>query len=154
MLRRPDGQHVVTLCNAAPLREADGRVTGGIAAWRDITARRQVEDKLLQRTHELRQADVTKNDFLATVVHEVRQPIQAALAAIGVMKGRTDRRMGQRARDVVERQLLLIARIVEDLLDATRIMRGDFTLQSEPHDLGTCCGDLWKPSVRPSTNGN
>jgi PAS domain S-box-containing protein len=136
VLLRSDGHQVVTLCNAGPIREADGRVTGGIVAWRDITARRHVEDELKRRTQELHQADLTKNDFLATIVHEVRQPIQAALAAIGVMKGRTDQRMGQRARDVVERQLLLIARIVEDLLDATRIMRGDFTLRLEAHDVG------------------
>jgi signal transduction histidine kinase len=107
-----------------------------VATLRAVSRRVEQLKRARENERLLDASNQAKNDFLATVVHEVRQPIQAALAAIGVMKSRVDRRTGQRARDVVERQLLLITRIVEDLLDATRIMRGDFALQLEPHDLG------------------
>jgi signal transduction histidine kinase len=135
VLRRPDGQHVTILCSAGPIRDAAGRVTGGVIAWRDITARKETEEALRRLTAELRRADEAKNDFLATVVHEVRQPIQAALAGLGVMKTRATRRAGERAREVVERQLHQIARITEDLLDATRIVRREVPLRLQPLDL-------------------
>lgn len=149
VMRRPDGTGITLLCNAGPIRDGEGRVAGGVIAWRDISSRKEIEDALVRRTEELRVADQAKNDFLATVVHEIRQPIQAALAGIGVMKARGSRRMGQRARDVVERQLLQISRIVEDLLDATRIVRGEVTLRLESEDL---CAVVRRSleTVRPS----
>jgi PAS domain S-box-containing protein len=135
IIRHRDGRNISVLCNAGPIIGEDGRISGGVIAWRDITARKEIEDELRRRTEELQRSDSAKNDFLATVVHEIRQPVQAALTALGVMKTRVDRRAGQRARDVVERQLLQIGHIVEDLLDATRIMRGEFALALVPTDL-------------------
>jgi len=135
VLRRPDGRQIQILCNAGPIRDADGAITGGVIAWRDVTARRQVEDQLRRLTHELQLADRAKNDFLATVVHEIRQPIQAALGALALVKVQTDSGTGQRAHRVIERQLLGIAKIAEDLLDATRIVRGQFTLNRSRVDL-------------------
>lgn len=101
-----------------------------------LKAARRNEQLLDARTGELRLADQAKNEFLATVVHELRQPINAAVAAVGVMKARADRSLGERARDVIERQLQQISRIAEDLLDATRIVRGQVALRIAPHDLG------------------
>ena len=100
-----------------------------------LNAARRNEQLLDRRSEELKLADQAKNDFLASVVHELRQPISAAVAALAVMKVRPDRRRGEAARDVVERQMHQISRIIDDLLDATRIVRGQVPLQIEPHDL-------------------
>jgi PAS domain S-box-containing protein len=135
VIRRPDGQQIIILCNAGPIKDADGRITGGVIAWRDITARKEIQDALVRRTKELREADQTKNDFLATVVHELRQPLQAAVAAVGMMKARVDRRTGERARDVIERQMEQMSRITSDLLDAARVVRRQVELRREPTDL-------------------
>jgi signal transduction histidine kinase len=100
-----------------------------------LNAARRNEELLDRRTEELKLADQAKNDFLASVVHELRQPISAAVAALAVMRVRPDRPRGEAAREVVERQMQQISRITDDLLDATRIVRGQVPLQIEPHDL-------------------
>ena len=137
VLRRADGRQITVLCNAGPIHDGTGRITGGVIAWRDITPRKEIENALTTLTEELTRADQAKNDFLATVVHELRQPISASLAALGVMKARRDRAGGERAREVIERQLHQISRIIDDLLDATRIVRGQVPLDLGPHDLSS-----------------
>lgn len=46
IIKRPDGKSVPVLCNAAPIRDSDGRITGGLLAWRDISQRKEIEEKL------------------------------------------------------------------------------------------------------------
>ncbi len=102
----------------------------------ELKAVRRNEQRLDRHTEELKVADQAKNEFLATVVHELRQPLSAAIAALALMKLRPDRPRGEAAREVVERQMQQISRIIEDLLDATRIVRGQVQLQMAPRDLG------------------
>jgi signal transduction histidine kinase len=83
----------------------------------------------------LREANAAKNDFLASVAHELRQPIQAAIAAVGLMKARAGKEAGERAREVVNRQLWQMERITEDLLDAARIVRGQTALDRRAVDV-------------------
>jgi signal transduction histidine kinase len=135
VLRRADGRHLTLLCNAGPIHDGSGGITGGVIAFRDITARKEMEGAMTQLTHELTLADQAKNHFLATVMHELRQPVNASLAALAMMKARRDRPSGERARDVIERQLQQISRIADDLLDATQIVRGQVALDAEPRDL-------------------
>jgi signal transduction histidine kinase len=117
----------------------DAELTASIRAVgrrvEQLKAARKNQWLLDRRTEELRLADQAKNDFLASVVHELRQPISAAVAALSVMKVRADRRRGEAAREVVERQMHQISRITDDLLDATRIVRGQVPLQIESRDL-------------------
>ena len=93
----------------------------------------------LAREHEARLAAETatsaKDDFLALVVHELRQPLHASLAAVRLMAAGSSREQGRRARVVVERQLQQMNRLVEDLLDAARIVRGHIELQAQDVDL-------------------
>jgi signal transduction histidine kinase len=81
------------------------------------------------------QAAVAKDEFLALVAHELRQPLHVSLAALRMMQMRAGREAGERARDMVGRQLHLMNRLVEDLLDAARVVRGHVDLQLQPVDV-------------------
>jgi signal transduction histidine kinase len=128
VLVRPDGTRVVLLCNAAPVQNTRGETIGGVIAWRDITDRRRLED-------DLRAANHAKDDFLAGVAHELRQPLSAAVAAVSVMEARQEEAAGQHARGVLDRQLQQMSRLIDDLLDASRLTRGLVTLHRQVIDI-------------------
>lgn len=89
----------------------------------------------LERAQEaLREADRRKDIFVATVAHELQQPIGAMLAAIALMRERISEQSGTRARDVVERQVTHLRRIIDDLLDIARVVQGKVDLQKERLD--------------------
>lgn len=93
-------------------------------------ASREQQARILAET-----ATSAKDEFLALVAHELRQPLHACIAALRLMEARVDRQSGERARHVVERQLQQMTRLVEDLLDAARIVRGDVELRRGPLEL-------------------
>ena len=88
--------------------------------------------------YEVERAIAAKDEFLALVSHELRQPLHASMAAVRVLAANMDRRAeAERARVVIERQIQTMTVIVEDLLDASRIVRGQVALHREPIDLRT-----------------
>jgi signal transduction histidine kinase len=149
MLKRPDGAERYILLNAGPIKDGKGQVTGGVAVWRDITSRKEMELELVRQADALRAADQAKNEFLARVVHELRQPLQAILSAVGIMKLRVDRSKGEYAREVVERQATQMSRITDDLLDAARVVRGQVAMNLQPEDLGKIVSRALE-TVRPA----
>lgn len=128
VMKRPDGTALTLLCNAGPIRDTSGRVTGGLIAWRDITQRKRLES-------DLRAAARAKDEFLAAVAHELRQPLSASLGALAMMKIRQDGESGERARGVLERQLTHMTRLIDDLLDTSNVTRGTVTLDRQRLDL-------------------
>lgn len=80
-------------------------------------------------------ATAAKDEFVAVVAHELRQPLHASLAALRMMAARPSRESGEHARSVVERQVQQMNRLVEDLVDAGRIVRGHVQLNIAPTDL-------------------
>ena len=82
----------------------------------------------------LREADRRKDIFIATVAHELRQPIAAMLPAIALMRERIGEPSGMRACDVIERQVTHLRRIIDDLLDIARVVEGKIDLQKERTD--------------------
>ena len=82
-------------------------------------------------------ANRSKDQFLAMLAHELRQPLSAAFPAIEVQKRSLSPERRQRADEVIEEQLAHIARLVEDLAYASRMMRGTIDLQREHVDLRT-----------------
>jgi signal transduction histidine kinase len=117
-------QEEVTVQTLAPRH---WRIVGVIT---DVTERRNREEAL-------READRQKDLFLAMLAHELRNPLAPILNAIGIlrMKDRDDP-VVCRARDVIERQTKHMARLVDDLLEASRITQGKINLQKEVTDLG------------------
>jgi PAS domain S-box-containing protein len=110
-----DGTVLHTLISAAPLYDAQGRVRGSVASVLDVTDRKRAEEAL-------RDADRRKDEFLAMLAHELRNPLAPIMSALELMKrARGDGDMIERARATIERQTVQMVRLVDDLLDISRI---------------------------------
>lgn len=83
----------------------------------------------------LREEARRKDEFLAMLAHELRNPLSPLASAIEIMRARPGREQGERARQVVERQLRHLRRLIDDLLDVSRINSGKIRLQKEHLDL-------------------
>ena len=83
----------------------------------------------------LTEADQRKNEFLATLAHELRNPLAPIRFALEKLKGDNPSVTAARARDVIDRQVGQLVRLVDDLLDVSRITTGKMMLRREPHDL-------------------
>jgi PAS domain S-box-containing protein len=105
---------------------------------RDITERKQLEQELRQRLEELAEADRQKNDFLAMLAHELRNPMAPMRNALHLMNmAGADDNMVRQSRTMMERQLENLVRLVDDLLDVSRIIRGKIELRREELDIAT-----------------
>jgi PAS domain S-box-containing protein len=103
---------------------------------RDITERKKLEDALRERAIQLSEADRRKNEFLATLAHELRNPlapIRNGLQILGLCDGDPDA-TGQ-ALDMMERQLSQMVHLIDDLLDLSRVSRGTIELRKERIEL-------------------
>ncbi|MFL6580648.1 MAG: ATP-binding protein, partial [Burkholderiales bacterium] len=103
---------------------------------RDITQRKNLELELRERVKELAEADRQKNEFLAMLGHELRNPLAPIRNAVHLMKMEdAEQETVIKARDMMERQLQQLVRLVDDLLDVSRIVRAKIDLRKEPVDL-------------------
>ena len=127
----PDGRTQWVRDRLFAVRNARGEVYRVARVTSDITARKEMEALL-------RAADRNKNQFLATLAHELRNPlspIRNAAALLGANSdGNTERQA--RAREVITRQVDHLAHLVDDLLDVARISEGKIVLRTEEVDLG------------------
>jgi signal transduction histidine kinase len=105
----------------------------------DYSQRRQELEEACERERAARaradSANRSKDHFLAVLAHELRQPLSAAFPALEIQKRSLSPERRERAREVIEQQLTHIARLVEDLSDASRMMRGTLDLRRERLDL-------------------
>jgi signal transduction histidine kinase len=106
--------------------------------------------KQLELTEELRQADRRKDEFLAFLGHELRNPLAPIVNAASIMKLKAgnDPELNW-CREVIERQARQLTRLVDDLLDVSRITRGAITLRSEPVEVATIVAQAVE-SCRPT----
>lgn len=105
-------------------------------AEEEIRQRKEVEIALRQREAELREADTRKDEFLATLAHELRNPLAPIGMAAGIL--RQVRREPERVDEVtrtIERQVTQLVRLIDDLLDVSRISRGKISLRRTPLTL-------------------
>jgi signal transduction histidine kinase/CheY-like chemotaxis protein len=102
----------------------------------EIAERRLLEEALQQRAEELAAAGRRKDEFLAMLAHELRNPLAPILNATQLQRLRGDNaEVVQRQREIIERQVQHLARLVDDLLDVSRITRGIIELRKEPVEL-------------------
>lgn len=102
---------------------------------RDVTERVELERELKVRLAELAQADQRKNEFLAMLGHELRNPLSAVLDAIATAQ--LDHTRRDRALSIARRQTDQLAGLVDDLLDVGRITQGRIVLKKQPIQVGS-----------------
>jgi signal transduction histidine kinase/ActR/RegA family two-component response regulator len=108
---------------------------GGAMAIARQRIARQI-DELTRKHEELQQADHRKDEFLALLAHELRNPLAPIANSLEILKFRDiDTQTAADARAVAERQLKQLTRLVDDLLDVSRIMRGKVELRRERIEL-------------------
>jgi PAS domain S-box-containing protein len=120
-----------------PHRDGDGRVCGFVAMITDVTDVRAAERERERAICELRETDRRKNEFLAMLAHELRNPLAAIAAWADVLACLEpgDEQDGVRARSVITAQVQHMKRLLEDLLDVSRVSRGVIELERKRVDL-------------------
>jgi len=141
-----DGTEVPIDDSGAPIRDARARIVGVVLVFRDITERRSSE-----RVTE--DADRRKDEFLAMLAHELRNPLAPIRNAAHTLAllGTGDDRVRWVA-GVVERQVGLMTRLVDDLLDVSRITSGKITLQRETVSVAAVLAQAVE-AARPPAEG-
>ncbi|RPH56941.1 response regulator [bacterium] len=124
------------LLNARRFSQETGQRSLILLAIEDITARKELETALRLRVEELAAADRSKNEFLALLAHELRNPLAPMRIAVQVLESPgADSAAIEQARDMMGRQIQNMARLIEDLLDVSRITRGEVRLRKERVEL-------------------
>lgn len=145
-----DGSRAVWLSTKAPFRDANGKVIGLIGSSVDITSRKEFEAILNQRTNELAQAQhrlesalKSRDDFLSIASHELKTPISslklhAQMAKRSREKGDPQTYAPERMNkliDQTDKQVERLTRLVDDMLDISRIQEGRLSIQKKPLNI-------------------
>ena len=127
----------VTIASSLELRFDNIELVESLQAAKTYTdaLNRDLELRVRDRTVTLTEADQRKNEFLATLAHELRNPLAPIRFALETLKSGGPAVTAARARDVIDRQVGQLVRLVDDLLDVSRITTGKMMLRREPHDL-------------------
>ncbi len=132
-LIRPSGQQIWLSSRGKAQYRADGSASGLYGVVQDITERKRLENDLRQRADELSEADRKKDEFIALLAHELRNPLAPIRTGLHVLKlGVADPIALERARAMMDRQLSHMVRLIDDLLDVSRISSSRLHLQKKP----------------------
>jgi PAS domain S-box-containing protein len=139
-----DGRIFDVSVTLSPIRDDGGQIVGASSIVRDMTARKALEATL-------READRRKDDFLAVLAHELRNPLSPIRNSAALLKlvGAADP-MTTRAAAVIERQAQHMGRLLDDLLDVSRITRDRLELRRAPvilHDILDAAVETVRPSL-------
>lgn len=146
VFRRKDGGAIRAEIGASPIYGPDGRVEGALALVMDITQRRHAEEERDRATLDaaqqrgrmeaMKEADRRKNEFIAVLSHELRNPLAPVRAALYLLeRAPAGSDTARRAQEVIGRQVGHMTHLVDDLLDVSRIARGRIELRRAPLDL-------------------
>ena len=146
---RRDGTRFWGCVVLTALRDEQGGLKGFVKVIRDITDRKQLEMELRRQAEELVEANRRKDEFLAILSHELRNPLAPVLSSVHVLRqAPDDPSLVQYAGNIVERQVRHMARLIDDLLDVTRLTHGKVRLLPERVELGDLA-ERAAESVRP-----
>lgn len=120
-----NGKLVNLSITVSPIRDENGNIVGASKVARDITERIEIE-------RALREADRRKDEFLVILAHELRNPLAPLRNALAIFRsGKANESMQIQAREMMERQIDQMVRLVDDLMDVSRITRDKIALQKE-----------------------
>ena len=126
-----EGRLIDVSVTISPLRDQTGTIVGASKVARDVTLQRRVQRELLE-------ADERKNEFLAILAHELRNPLGPIRHAVKILRARTPSPDELSwATNIIDRQTEHMTRLVEDLLDVSRITRGTIELRRERVEVAT-----------------
>jgi len=125
---RKDGRRFWALGIVTPMHDAGGNLTGFSKILRDMTDRKRAEEAL-------QEADRHKDVFLATLAHELRNPMVPLRNGLQLLRLTTEPEAREQARAMMERQLGQMVRLVDDLLDISRISRNKLELRKARIEL-------------------
>jgi PAS domain S-box-containing protein len=131
---RADGSQFWANVVINAIRDANGQVIGFTKITRDLTDRKRADE---ERTARLaaEAANRAKDEFLAILGHELRNPLAPIVTAVDILKHRSGER-DARELEIIERQLQHVTRLVDDLLDVARIVQGKIEVRRESLDIG------------------
>jgi two-component system CheB/CheR fusion protein len=129
------------LLRVRPYRTLDNTIDGAVIMLVDIDRLKALEETLVRRVEELATADRSKNEFLALLAHELRNPLAPLRNALNLIEVHgADGGVAGNAVGVMHRQIRNMVRLVDDLLDVSRITRGKVLLRKEPVELASLLG--------------
>jgi PAS domain S-box-containing protein len=136
LLIRKDGSAVSIDDSGAPIRDVDGTIRGVVLVFRDFTEHKENEKKLKAAKEAAETANKTKDQFLAMLSHELRTPLTPVLATLNLWEASDELSSSLHAdAQMLRRSVELEARIIDDLLDLTRIAKGMLSFSPEDTDV-------------------
>jgi len=136
ILIRKDGREIPIDDSGAPIRDANGAIHGVVLVFRDFSEQRQASRELREAKEAAETANKAKDQFLAMLSHELRTPLTPALATLNLWEASEELPQSIRSDvQMLRRNIELEARIIDDLLDLTRIGHGMLSLSPENADV-------------------
>ncbi len=124
--------------SAAPIRNAAGDVIGSVLVFHDVSEKRATEKRIYNLMTDLQAADRRKDEFLATLAHELRGPLAPLRNALEIInRADGDTKLLQKSCVTMDRQLAQMVRLVDDLLDVSRITRDRLELRKSRVELNS-----------------
>jgi PAS domain S-box-containing protein len=136
LLVRKDGSEIPIDDSGAPIRDSEGAFRGVVLVFRDFSERKRAERELREAKEVAETANKAKDQFLAMLSHELRTPLTPVLATLNLWEASEDvPRSLHSDVQMLRRSIELEARIIDDLLDLTRIARGMLSFSPENTDV-------------------
>jgi PAS domain S-box-containing protein len=132
-----NGKRINVSLTISPIRDASGKIVGASKIARDITEQKVAQERLAEAYAALRRADQMKAEFISTLSHELRTPLNAISGWVQILEEGASQEEISEGLEVIGRNVRIQARLVDDLLDISRIEAGKLSLEIQPVDVRT-----------------
>ena len=128
-IERPDGSRLPVIVNFDALKNTRGEIVGAVTSFEDISERKRAEEAL-------KEADRKKDEFLAILAHELRNPLAPIRNGLKILEMTgNESEIAQKTQSMMDQAVRQMVRLVDDLLDVSRITTGKLKLRKEPVEL-------------------